>query len=145
MTQLAPLQQSAEAVQMAPMPWHTTGAPQTPFVQICEQQLAENAQVPPFALHNGPASTAPPSVVPPSGDTPPSPPVSVKGRHTPAMQNAPPQQLASVAHVAPRGAQVLVVQRKMPPSPGRQSAPLQHWSRNWQMSPLAMQQPAWPV
>lgn len=118
-TQAEPLQQSADAVQVAPMPWHTTGGPQTPAEQICEQQLAEKAQVAPLAVQSGPASTAPPSVIPASE-------VSSKGRQTPEMQKLPPQQFASIAQVPPRAVQLEVVQRSTPPSPGKQSAPLQH-------------------
>src|SRR5687767_8607453 len=100
MTQVFPLQQSVVAVQICPVPWHTTGVPHVPFMQICEQQSAENEHPMPFARHS-PASLTPASiVVPPSVVVPASPGVSSNGRHTPPMQNAPPQQLASFTHVA---------------------------------------------
>jgi hypothetical protein len=75
-TQVLPLQQSAVEVQTAPVPWHTTGVPQVPAVQICEQQSAENEQAPPLARHSGPASDMPASRLPAS----PGP--SSSGRHT---------------------------------------------------------------
>lgn len=137
--QVAPLQQSDDAVQMAPMPWQTTGVPHKPLVQICEQQSAENPQLRPFARHSPPPSVTPASPTPPSTGT------SSRGRHTPLRHKAPPQQLASVVQVLPSGWQLGVWQRKTPPSPGRQSASLQHWSRNWQTSPSGMQHPASPV
>jgi hypothetical protein len=81
-TQLLPLQQSAVVVQTPPCGWHTTGAPQVPALQICEQHCAENWQDWPFATHNGPPSV-PPSLPP----APPSdPPVSKKGRQAPSRQ-----------------------------------------------------------
>lgn len=48
-------------------------------------------------------------------------------------------------HGVPTGSHVTAVHREAPPSrPGTQGRPLQHWSRNWQTLPAAMQQPGVP-
>jgi hypothetical protein len=159
-TQVLPLQQSDVVVHVAPCAWQTTGVPQVPLEQICEQQFAENWQAWPFAVQRtvppsptteppSGSTTVPPSdsTTPPSGNTtvPPSPPLSISGRHAPARHSEPLQQFADEVQAAPSGVQVGDSQRSTPPSPGRHSALLQHWSLNWHTSPAAMQHGASPV
>lgn len=139
--QLAPEQQSAAMVQVAPRGWQTTGVVHTEPEQICEQQSAEKAQLVPVARHRVPASTAPPSSV----AAPASLTAGDGGRHAPATQAVPAQQLELELHAAPRGEQVGGVQAKPPSAAGRQGLPSQHCSRNWQLWPVAMQQGALPV
>jgi hypothetical protein len=57
----------------------------------------------------------------------------------------PAQQVVPTPHTEPAGAHAGAAQRESPSSPAKHKLPLQHWSRNWQTAPVAMQQPAPPV
>lgn len=133
MSQARPAQQSPSRVQA--LLEGTQGARQVPASQMPEQQSDTTPQAPPLAWQ-----------------------VAVGGRHLKAWdaasswQEVGAQQEGSSAPVqaAPLGVQaVAVAQRSTPSTPGTHGAPLQHWSRNWQVSPGWMQQrgsaPSQPV
>jgi hypothetical protein len=160
-TQL-PAQQSAVPVQVAPSPRH--GDRQYPLTQLPEQQSESSAQVlaspfgmqpqnllapeplqspkqqsssrvqlsvGPFGLHC--------ALVPGSRQRSPNSSVRVQAYCVvPSLQ----QPVPAGSHEAPNGTHAVVggVQRRTPVESGTQGLPLQHWSRNWQISPGAMQQ-----
>lgn len=144
--QARPVQQSADAVQAFPCGEHSRAGwqmfgPPSNDVQLPAQHWLEAVQLELFALQVPASAASPPSLV--TGGSLQADPSS-EGR-----QSVPAQQLPEpVPHVAPSPrqdnppAQV----RPAPPSAlGRQGAPPQHWSLNWQAWPSAMQHGATPV
>ena len=141
-TQPRPGQQSEVAVQVLPCGWQLCGGAHTPSMQNPEQQSAEVTQPLPLATQ---APHTPPThcpeqqsavvlQVPPVGWQ-----VGPVGTHTSGPPScgwhvAPVQQTAPGPQGEPGGTQEETVHRSTPPASGRQSASLQHCSRNWQMS-----------
>jgi hypothetical protein len=128
MTHWSPLQQSPPLVHAPFVPIHTAGVWQVPFKHVDEQHSEELVQAAPFPLHEVTMR----HVAPNSSE-----------RHCPEQQVLPP---SPGVHAAPSAVQLLpALQRRTPLWSGTQGAPPQHWSLNWQISPVSMQQGARPV
>jgi hypothetical protein len=124
MAQPSPLQQSAPVVQAPPDPRH--GSVHLPASHVLEQQSPLAVHAAPFAEHWTGGSFDEHFQ-----------PVSMR------YVQGPLQQVVSLApsHVVPVSLHAAAaVQRSTPAPSGTQGSPPQHWSLNWQMLPVAMQQ-----
>jgi hypothetical protein len=124
MSQPRPVQQSPVVVQVPFTPRHAV--PHLPASQVPVQHSPLNVHAAPSVLHV--------PGVPPAWHRHPS--------STPYVQ-APSQQLVSLAppHSSPVGVQAdAEEQRSTPLESGTHGAPPQHWSLNWQIWSVAMQQ-----
>jgi hypothetical protein len=158
-TQL-PAQQSAVPVQVAPSP--RQGGLQKPASQFAEQQSESAPQAVPLSKHPqnllAPEPLQSPKqqsasvpqlcvgpfglqvlLVPGSRQREPNSSVSVQAFAVPFSLQ---QGVPAGSQDEPNGMHVVVggVQRSTPSPPGTHGLPLQHWSRNWQTSPVSMQQ-----
>ncbi len=151
-------------MQTPPSPTHGRGVAHVPFWQAPEQHSVPAAHVWPSALQvagglrQWPLEQTPvqhwPFAVQVAGSVQPvggvvatqkkpatgsaicSQRVPVQQERSPAPEHAPPRAVHCAGGAA---------QRSTPCASGTQGAMLQHWSRNWQTSPWAMQHGAVPV
>jgi hypothetical protein len=153
-----PTQQSLVRVQLAPFAWHGVGVEHVPELQRPPQHCDASVQAPPSARHAGGLHTPDTHVLVPQQGRPlpvvhaapspmhePDPVVSAQMKTlSNCVQASPVQQDVSLVpeHVAPSALQTGagVAQRSTPAASGTHGAPSQHWSRNWQTAPAAMQQ-----